>query len=107
VRVGAAVREGDELGEGVGAFGAAEEGGVAGLGAVDVDVEVGGGDAGGVEEGADGGGEGHCWLWLWLWLDLLMVVLGRVVLRGLWDRTAFSVCRKVSNPWHRNCRAPP
>lgn len=56
------------MGEGVGAFGAAEEGGVAGLGGVD--VEVGGGDAGGAEEGAEGGGEGHCWLELWLWLWL-------------------------------------
>ena len=32
MRVGAAVGEGHELGECVGAFGAAEEGGVAGLG---------------------------------------------------------------------------
>lgn len=47
------------MGEGVGAFGAAEEGGVAGLGGGDVDVDVGGGDAGGAEEGAEGGGEGH------------------------------------------------
>jgi len=88
------------LGEGVGAFGAAEEGGVAGLGGVD--VEVGGGDAGGVEEGADGGGEGHCWLWLWLWLDLwVVVVLGRVVLRGLWDRTAFSAGHSSFRPHNR------
>jgi len=92
------------LGEGVGAFGAAEEGGVAGLGGVDVDVdvEVGGGDVGGVEEEADGGGEGHCLLRLRLWLDLwVVVVLGRVVLRGLWDRTAFSAGHSSFRPHNR------
>lgn len=32
-----------------------------------LDVEVGRGGAGGAEEGAEGGGEGHFWLLVWLW----------------------------------------
>lgn len=58
MRVGAAVGEGDELGEGVGALGAAEEGGGAVLGRGDCGR---GGQVGAAEEeGREGGvGEGH------------------------------------------------
>ena len=55
--VAAAVREGDELREGVGAFGAAEEGGVPGLWAGEGGE---GGEGGGGDEGGHRGQEAVC-----------------------------------------------
>jgi len=37
---------------------------------------------------------------------VLVLILGWL-LRGPALLMYISVCRKVSNPWHRNCRAPP
>ena len=109
MRVGAAVRQGDELGEGVGALGAAEERGVAGL-VVVVDIVGGkGGGEGAAEAEGEGGGHG-CreggW-WCGWWREVVEgSVIPCLIVNGFngKDRSSSLLVERFGNGFGRNAK---